>query len=106
MDSSGITHTVALPDPSRAMSLEAVQSLDALSEVERAEVLDALEEWYWNVYVAGQREDIIASELGPEGEPLPDGYIVSEVSTGADDAALVESTDPAWRIDVLEAIQD
>ncbi len=75
LDSKGVTHTVALPDPSMTMSPEMVASLDALSGDERARVLDVLDDYYWNDYIAVSRRDIIASVLAPEGAPLPLGYL-------------------------------
>lgn len=107
IDSRGVTHTVALPDPAAAMAPEAVSSLDALSGDDRARVLDELDSWYWNEYVAGpQRTEIAAAKLAPEGAPLPDGYITTRVRNAEEALDWVRNTEPAWRIDVLEAVQD
>jgi hypothetical protein len=106
LDSKGVTHTVALPNPSAAMGPETVASLDALSADERARVLDALDDYYWNDYIAGSRSDIVASDLAPEGAPLPDGFLTGTIENAEDAVGAVRSTEPAWRIDVLEVIQD
>lgn len=107
IDDHGITHTVALPDPAVAMSPHAVRGLEMLTEIARSEVLDALDNWYWNEYVTGEaRAQMIAEGLGPLGVPLPAGYITAVIASAGDAVALVRATDPAWRIDVLEALQD
>ena len=106
LDSEGVTHTVALPDPSAAMSTETVASLKALSEDERARVLDALDDYYWNDYIAFSPSDTITLALAPEGAPLPDGFLSGTIKSAEDALTMVDSTEPAWRIDVLEAIQD
>lgn len=107
IDDHGITHTIALPDPAAGMSPDAVRGLDALTEKARSEILDALDDWYWNEYVSGEaRSQMIAEGLGPSGVPLPDGYITAVIASAGDAVAVVRATDPAWRIDVLEALQD
>jgi len=75
MDAEGVTHTVALPDPPTAMSPETLASLDAMSAEERTRVLEAVDDYYWNDYVAASRSDIIPSTLAPEGAQLPDGFL-------------------------------
>ena len=107
MDSRGVTHTVALPDPTVAMSADAVRALDGLSPDVRRLVFDALEDWYWNEYVTGDERTVItASRLGPIGAALPDGYINASLAGAEDAVALVRGAEAAWRIDVLEALQD
>lgn len=106
LDSTGVTHTVAVPDPSAAMSPETVASLDALSDNERARVLGVLDYYYWNDYIAVSRSDIITSALAPEGAPLPEGFLTGTIESAEEALAIVNSTEPAWRIDVLEVIQD
>lgn len=106
LDSKGVTHTVALPDPSVGMSTETVASLDALTVDERARVLDVLDDYYWNDYIAVSRGDIITSALAPEGAPLPDGFLTGRIASAEQALAMVKATEPAWRIDVLEVIQD
>jgi len=57
--------------------------------------------------VAGpQRTEIAAAKLAPEGAPLPAGYITTAIRNAAGALNLVRVTEPAWRIDVLEAVQD
>lgn len=106
MDADGVGHTVALPDPSAAMTPGTISDLEALSIEERVRVLDALDRYYWHEYVTGEREEYATSGLGPEGAPLPEGFVVGTVRTAEDAMAIVRSTEPAWRIDVLEALQD
>ena len=106
LDTDGVTHTAALPDPSSGMSPETVASLNALSEGERARVLGALDDYYRNDYIAASRNVIIASVLAPEGAPLPDGFVTGTIASADDALAVVRATEPAWRIDVLEVIQD
>lgn len=88
------------------MSPETVASLDALTRDERAKVLDALDDYYWNDYIAVSRGDMVTSVLGPEGAPLPDRFLSGTIDRAEDALMMVHSTEPAWRIDVLEAIQD
>jgi hypothetical protein len=106
VDADGVTHTVALPDPSSAMSATTIAALNALSGDERVRVLGVLDDYYWNDYIANSRSEIIASHLAPEGAPLPDGFLAGPIRSAEEALALVKSTEPAWRIDVLEAIQD
>jgi hypothetical protein len=106
LDSEGVAHTVALPNPSAAMSLEMVASLDALFVDERARVLDELNDYYWNDHIAGSRSDIVSAVLAPEGAPLPDGFPTGTIENAAEAVAMVKATEPAWRIDVLEVVQD
>lgn len=106
VDADGVGHTVALPDPASAMSPETVASLDALSEDERERVLKALDDYYWNDYIAGSRSEMIAAGLAPEGVPLPDGFLGGVIKSANDALAAVKATEAAWRIDVLEAIRD
>lgn len=106
LDSKGVTHTVALPDPSAAMSPETVASLAALTDGERARVLELLGDYYWNDYIAVSRSDISVSALAPEGAPLPNGFLTGTIESAEQALAIVKGTEPAWRIDVLEAIQD
>ena len=61
---------------------------------------------YWNDYIAGSRSDIIASPLAPDGAPLPAGFLTGPIRSADEALALMKSTEPAWRIDVLEVIQD
>ncbi len=107
MDSRGVTHTVALPDPSVAMSPETITALEALSPEVRQLILDVLEDWYWNEYVSGaERTRITASRLASVGAALPSEYITARITCAEDALAVVRSTEAAWRIDVLEALQD
>ena len=106
LDSQGVGHTVALSDPSSGMSPETVASLNALSASEQVRVLEALDDWYWNEYIASSRDEFIASILAPVGAPLPQGFVIGTISSAAEALAIVRATEPAWRIDVLEAIQD
>lgn len=90
LDSRGVTHTVALSDPSKAMSRETTASLNSLSDEESAQVMRALDDYCWNDYVARSRSDIIASVLAPEGASLPHGFVKGVIGS-ADDALRVES---------------
>jgi hypothetical protein len=106
MDSRGVTHTVALADPSRAMSVETVESLDSLSNNERVQVLQVLDDFYWNNFLGNFRSRLIASDLAPEGASLPDGFVTATILNAHDALCAVRFTEPAWRIDVLEVIKD
>lgn len=103
MDSDGVTHSVALSDPSTAMGPETVASLNALSDDERSRVLKALDNYESDEAVW---REIMASALGPEGEPLPHGFLTQTIRNADEALAVVNSAEPAWRIDVLLAIQD
>jgi hypothetical protein len=106
MDARGVTHTVALPDPSVALSGETVASLIGLAPAERARLLDLLDDYYWNDYINGWRVDLAGSPLAAEGEPLPSGYVQGTIDSADAAMARIRSTEPAWRIDVLEVLQD
>jgi hypothetical protein len=106
MDSLGVTHTVALPDPSAAMSPETAASLDSLSDDERTEVIRALDDFYWNSFLTNSRSRLIAADLAPEGAPLPDDFVTGTIGSANDALRIVSATEPAWRIDVLEVIKD
>lgn len=106
IDANGVGHTVALPDPSVAMSAETVDSLKAMAPSARAELMDLLDDYYWNDYVARSRRELVRSPMAPEGAPLPAGYITAVIGSAQDGVELVKATEPAWRIDVLEALQD
>jgi hypothetical protein len=103
MDADGIAHTVSLPDPSRAMAPETVASLDALSEDERARLVDALDA-RWEALLASSPE--VGAALAPEGAPLPDGSVTGVISCVEDAIDVVDAAEDAWRLDVLLAIQD
>lgn len=105
-DAEGVGHTVALPDPSTAMAAQTLAGLEGLSLEERAAALDALDDFYWNEYAARHPNYFATSDPGPVGVPLPDGYIDTEVQSAEDVMNAVRNTEPAWRIDVLEAFQD
>lgn len=106
LGSDGVTHTVALPDPSSAMSPETLASLNSLSVDERSRVLDLLDDYYWNDYMAVSRTDMIKSALAPKGAALPDGFLKGSIESAEQALAIIRATVPAWRIDVLEVIQD
>lgn len=105
MDSDGVAHTVALPDPSSAMSPETSASLDALSDAEKSRLLDLLdteERTYFSI-PSSEREE---STDGLEEVGLPDGFITGSFSSAEEVIATVRATTPAWRLDVLLALQD
>ena len=69
-------------------------------------MIQVLDDHYWNDYLAGSRSDIIASDLALEGDPLPDGFVTGIIQSAGDALRVVRATEPAWRIDVLEVIED
>ncbi|MCE4026012.1 hypothetical protein LXM50_08505 [Microbacterium sp. Au-Mic1] len=105
-DAAGVGHTVALPDPSTAMTARTLAGLERLSRDERAAALEALDDFYWSEYAAHHPNYFTTSDLGPIGVGLPDDYIDTEVQSADDVMTAVRNTEQAWRIDVLEAFQD
>lgn len=103
IDEDGIPNSVALADPATGMSAETLHDLAGLSVTERDEVIAALDA------VASEVLDMDHSALagkGTEGEPMPDGFIRSRITSAADAVKAVRGTEPFWRIDVVETLLD
>jgi len=107
IDSDGVAHSVALPDPSDLMSAEFRRGLDALVSTESAAVSQVVEGEEARFFdqdlrtLADVEKDSAFEGLAPP-RSLLDGF----VSTPDDVRTAIASTDWRWRLDVICALDD
>jgi hypothetical protein len=105
MDAEGIAHTVALPDPTDAMSEEFRLALDRLISADREAieaVVEAAEEQVYEALSGFVRSD----EAHFEGLPAPLELLEGSPQTAHDLADLIARIDLRWRLDAVMAIVD
>jgi hypothetical protein len=102
----GVAHTVALPDPTYAMTPEFVESLDRLDASERQR-LTSLITVSMNVVFDARPEDVDPVDLeSTEWDALPDGYLHGSYPTARDLITYLGEIEARWRLDSLEAVDD
>lgn len=105
-DDDGITHSIALPDPTTAMTARTLAGLEALSVHERRRAFASLMDYFSADRAEGHLDTVPASDLGPVDTPLPNGYIDAAIRSAEDVMDVVRSAEPAWRHDVGEVLLD
>lgn len=101
----GRANTVALPDPTSAMTSEFVESLRGLEphgrNVLSTMVEDAQEEFF------DLLDDVAPTEpTSPDEDALPVDYLRGAFTTAEDIADYLKQIDPRWRLDALMAVED
>jgi hypothetical protein len=104
IDDDGVTHTVALPDPTHVMTDDFRASLDALvardrdalrAIVERAEIRAHETDW----------SELVGSEMHVAAH-APAELLQGRLATPDDVAHAVDQVVPRWRLDVILALDD
>lgn len=103
VDSDGVAHTVALPEPAQAMTEHFRRGLDALLIRERAAVEDALAEVEQQVIVALESA---SSGDWPVEQPAPEGLLAGDVQEVVDLTDGLAEVDLRWRLDAVLAVED
>jgi hypothetical protein len=107
VDSKGVAHTVALPDPAAVMDPDFRVALSALAEHASDHVLGVLHECEVALF-----EDVAASRWDPEIEalfeavPPPAGLLTGRLASPWALRDALEGTDPRWRLDAICAVGD
>ena len=102
IDSKGVCHTIALPDPTALMTPAFRESFDALltTDSEAVEALIDDESWFVPDF----------RETGPQAEFVnrtpPTGLLSAAVASVDDLAATIRSVHVQWRLDVVLALED
>lgn len=104
-DSEGMTHTVALPDPTTAMDEAFLQSIDGLSDDEREHLATRLEDLEDQI-LESTNHPAQPDEHRFEGVGLPDNYLKGSFDSVDAISAFVAQVEPRWRFDVVETLLD
>jgi hypothetical protein len=101
----GTAHTVALPDPTSAMTDAFVRSLTSLGPAEREMLLEAAEDLYDSL------DDILDAmeprePRSPEEDALPANFLQGEFTSGTAIRQYLDSIEPVWRLDGYLAVED
>lgn len=108
VDSEGVCHSVALPDPTELMSELFVQHLDLLFLEEGESVLDLLNEQEDALFSDDtllQFADLDAEQEFMD-EPAPRVLLVASIRTIGDLRECIASVDLRWRLDAVLGLQD
>lgn len=105
IDLEGVTHTVALPDPTSAMDASFRQSMDHLSDDERARLASSLEELEVQL-LEGPADVAQPDEASFEWASLPDGYLTGSFDSVDAIYAYVAQIELRWRLVVVQAMFD
>jgi hypothetical protein len=106
VDSKGVFHTVALPDPTTLMSEAFQDSLDQLLRTAPDEVAQIVEAEEMRFYEAGPR--VVPSDANEDEfvGVVPPEVLTEPVTTTADLKSLLGMLDSRWRLDALAALDD
>ena len=104
IDDEGLTHTVALPDPSRLMADDFRTSLDTIAARDRAALRDIVERAESRASQADW-SDLRGSEIHV-GAPAPSDLLHGRVITREDVARALDRVAPRWRLDAILALDD
>ena len=101
----GQAHTVALPDPTSAMTQDFVDSLRALDADERtafAALVEAAQEGFLDLL-----DDVEPTEpTSPDKDGLPSEYLEGSFESAEDIARYLNRMDIQWKLDALLAVED
>jgi hypothetical protein len=101
----GRAHTVALPDPTIAMTPEFVESLRALepdARIALAASLDEAQEEFFDLF-----HDVDPTEPASTDEDgLPGAFLQGTFGSAKDIAQYLNEIDVHWRLDALLAVED
>jgi hypothetical protein len=103
VDSEGIAHTVALPEPEQVMTDDFRIGLDALVARDRAAVEDVLAQVKQRVFDALPSD---ASHDWPVEQAAPKGLLDQPVHEVTDLEAVLAAVDVRWRLDAVMAVED
>ena len=104
VDEKGVGHTVALPDPTRVMTTDFQESLDALIARDRDAVRTVVEQAESLAYETGW-SDLVGSKTHVEA-PAPADLLQGHLATPEDVGVAVDEVVPRWRLDVIMALDD
>jgi hypothetical protein len=104
IDDEGVTHTVALPDPSRVMADDFRTSLDTIAVSDHAALRGVVERAESRANQADWSE-LKGSEVHV-GAPAPSDLLHGRVLTREDVAHAIDRVAPRWRLDVILALDD
>jgi hypothetical protein len=104
IDDDGVTHTVALPDPTRVMSDDFRASLDALVAGDRDALRVIVEHAEMRAHEADW-SDLVGSEIHVAA-PAPVDLLQGRLATPDDVAHAIDQVVPRWRLDVILALDD
>jgi hypothetical protein len=101
----GRAHTVALPDPTTAMTPDFVESLRALgpdARIALAALLDEAQEEFFDLF-----HDVDPTEAAPPHEDgLPGAFLQGTFGSAKDIARYLNDIDVQWKLDALLAVED
>lgn len=104
-DAAGVAHTVALPEPTSAMTDDFVRSIKSLSEHDRELLANAAEEFYDSL--DGLLHGIEPREPhGSDEDALPDHFLRGDFASVEAVRAYLDSIQPTWRLDAYLAVED
>lgn len=107
IDSQGIRHTVAVPDPTELMSDEFRASLDNLVNESADEVCEMIAEQELAFYKEKELGACLDSqEHGFEGLSPPTGLLDEPATTIPELRTRIRNIDWRWRLDVICALDD
>jgi hypothetical protein len=103
VDSEGVAHTVALPEPAQVMTSQFRIGLDALVARDRAaveHVLSQAERGIFEALASGESSD------WPVEQPAPDGLLDQTVQVAMQLAVALAEVEICWRLDAVMAVED
>jgi hypothetical protein len=104
IDGDGVAHTVALPDPTRVMSEDFHESLDALAARDRPALRLVVKRAEVRAYEADW-SDLRGSEIHVRAA-APVGPLRGRVVSPDDLAHAIDRVVPRWRLDTILALDD
>ena len=102
----GVMHTVALPDPTTAMTETFVDSLDSLGPDARISLLDALEGEQENLSDQTFTGVVPSAPTNPDDDAIPVGYLDGHFSSPSHVMSYLKGLDPQWRLDAYLAVEE
>lgn len=101
----GQAHTVALPDPTSAMTHEFIESLHALEPDACIALAEAVEKAQGDFF--DLLDDVEPTEpTSPDEDGLPSEYLQGTFESAEDIAQYLNQIDVRWRLDALLAVED
>lgn len=104
-DAYGVAHTVALSDPTSAMTDDFVRSIESLSARDRELLGDAAEEFFESL--ADLLDGVKPREpRSPDEDALPDGFLHGEFNSVEAVRTYLSLIELTWRLDAYLAVED